>query len=451
MSVSLRQCIITCLPKGNKPRQNLKNWRPISLLSVIYKIGSTAIANRIKKHLDKIISSNQSGFITGRYIGDITRLIYDIMYLTEKNKVPGLLMFVDFEKAFDSVSWKFLYSTLQVFGFGNSILQWIKTFNKNIKATVIQCGVMSKFINIEKGCRQGDPIASYLFLLCAEVLLVMIKYNTRLKGIKLGNFEYKISQFADDTTLLLDGSRTSLLAALNTLEIFGTMSGLKVNTDKTKLIWIGKKRFARDKIDTVESLNWGQTRFDLLGITFSVNLDEIPIINYEKAIAKSENILKTWSKRSLTPFGKVTVVKSLMLPLMNHLFISLPNPSEHLINQLDHMIDRFIWDNKPCKVKKKRLIKGYLEGGLKMIDICTFIKSLKITWIRRLTSNCTAPWYNLTQDIIGSIYKLIVFGSDWSLKNAQKIKNDFWKDVLYSWSHLVCKWGVSPLCKSKLQ
>ena len=80
MSISLRQCIINCLPKGNKPRHFLKNWRPISLLSVIYKIGSSAVANRIKKYLDKIISPSQSGFVSGRYIGHSTRLIYDIMY-----------------------------------------------------------------------------------------------------------------------------------------------------------------------------------------------------------------------------------------------------------------------------------------------------------------------------------------------------------------------------------
>ena len=83
MSLSLRQCIITCLPKGDKPRQFIKNWRPISLLSVIYKIGSSAIANRIKKFLLHVISPEQSGFISGRYVGDSTRLIYDLISIAE--------------------------------------------------------------------------------------------------------------------------------------------------------------------------------------------------------------------------------------------------------------------------------------------------------------------------------------------------------------------------------
>ena len=84
MSVSFCQCIITCLPKGDKPRQFIKNWCPISLLSVIYKIGSSAIANCIKKFLGCVISSEQSGFISGRYIADSTHLIYELMSIAEQ-------------------------------------------------------------------------------------------------------------------------------------------------------------------------------------------------------------------------------------------------------------------------------------------------------------------------------------------------------------------------------
>ena len=203
MSLSLRQCIITCLSKGEKPRQFIKNWRPISLLSVIYKIGSSAIANRIKKFLGDVISPEQSGFISGRYIGDSTRLIYDLISIAEQKNIPGLLMLVDFEKAFNSISWNFLYSVLKLLGFGPSIIKWIHTFNKNIKATIMQCGVMSSFINIEKGCHQGDPIAPYLFIICAQILNLMLKYNQSVRGIKVGNTEFRLTQFADDTTIYI--------------------------------------------------------------------------------------------------------------------------------------------------------------------------------------------------------------------------------------------------------
>ena len=102
MSISLRQCIISCLPKGDKPRQFLKNWRPILLLSVVYKIASSALAARLRTVLHNL--NLQSGFMSNRFIGENTRLIYDIIQYANSNQIPGLLMLIDFQKAFDSVS-----------------------------------------------------------------------------------------------------------------------------------------------------------------------------------------------------------------------------------------------------------------------------------------------------------------------------------------------------------
>ena len=86
LSVSLRQCIITCLPKAKKDQSLIKNWHPISLLSVIYKLASGTIAERLKKTLNHVISDCQTGFIKGRYISESTRLIYDILHATDEKK-----------------------------------------------------------------------------------------------------------------------------------------------------------------------------------------------------------------------------------------------------------------------------------------------------------------------------------------------------------------------------
>ena len=110
------------------------------MLSVLYKLASAAIANRLKPYLDNLINKTLNGFVPGRYIGECTRLVFDIMNYTEKkNKL------IDVEKAFDSVSWTFIYKTLEFFRLGKSFINWIKLFNTDIKATIIQCG---KFINI---------------------------------------------------------------------------------------------------------------------------------------------------------------------------------------------------------------------------------------------------------------------------------------------------------------
>ena len=122
LSVTLRQTVINCIPKGDKLRHFLKNWRPISLLCLLYKLISTVVANRLKT-VHYLISESQCGFMQGRYIGEVTRLIYDIMNYTEKNKIDGLLMLIDFEKAFDSISWSFMFNVLEKLGFGQGFIE----------------------------------------------------------------------------------------------------------------------------------------------------------------------------------------------------------------------------------------------------------------------------------------------------------------------------------------
>ena len=95
------------------------------------------------------------------------------------------------------------------------------------------------FFYLKRGCRQGDPISPYIFILCTEILGKMIRDNKDIKGVHINNKEIKLSQYADDTQLLLDGSEISLKEALRTLKQYYIMSGLKVNVDKTRALWIG--------------------------------------------------------------------------------------------------------------------------------------------------------------------------------------------------------------------
>ena len=128
MSVTQRRGIITCIPKENKPKRFVKNWRPITLLNTVYKIASSCIAERIKNVLPKIIGEEQKGFLTGRYIGENIRMLYDVLAFTESHDLPGIVMLIDFEKAFDSISWSFIKKTLDFFDFGPDIKKWIDVF-----------------------------------------------------------------------------------------------------------------------------------------------------------------------------------------------------------------------------------------------------------------------------------------------------------------------------------
>ena len=94
-------------------------------------------------------------------------------------------MLIDFEKAFDSLSWNFIFECLNFFNFGKSIQQWIEVFYKNISSCIIQNGIVSEYFKPGRGCRQGDPISPYLFIICAEILGILIRNNRDIKGIKI--------------------------------------------------------------------------------------------------------------------------------------------------------------------------------------------------------------------------------------------------------------------------
>ena len=155
MSVTQRQGVITCIPKEGKSKEFLKNWRPITLLNSTYKLASSCIAERMQSVLSHLISTDQTGFIPGRYIGENCRLIYDILHFTEKNYIPGILLLIDFEKAFDSISWSFIYDTLKFFNFGESVIEWVNTFYKDITSAVTQTCSLSEFFKVQRGFRQG--------------------------------------------------------------------------------------------------------------------------------------------------------------------------------------------------------------------------------------------------------------------------------------------------------
>ena len=182
MSNSQKQAVITPVEKQGKDRTLIENWRPISLVNVDAKIISKVISSRIKNVLPYVIHSNQTGHVKGRYIGETVRSIFDIMDFTEKENIPGLMIFIDFRKAFDILEWSFLFNCLDSFNFGNEFKRWISTFYKNIQS-VINNGLSSEYFNLTRGVRQGDPLPPYLFLLAVETLAIAIRENEEIKGI----------------------------------------------------------------------------------------------------------------------------------------------------------------------------------------------------------------------------------------------------------------------------
>ena len=237
--------------------------------------------------------------------------------------------------------------------------------------------------------------------------------------------------YADDVTLTLDGSERSLKRAFEILDRFSTISGLNLNYSKTEVIWIGSKKYSEDKLCSEYPLEWGKSRFKMLGIMFDVNLDCIVRNNFESKFIVVKNILKQWKKRNLTPVGKIVVLKSLALPVLNHLFIALPTPDEKFLKELEKLIFSFIWNDKPDRIKRDVLTLDYKLGGLKMINVRNFIKSMKISWVRRLLFE-EKSWSNIIKLKI-VCEKLLTCGTDYISNVIPNIQNKFWSDVFKAW------------------
>ena len=101
--------------------------------------------------MNKLIDPDQKGFITGRYIGENIRLVYDIFFETKQQQIPGLLLSIDFQQAFDSISLKFIHKVLDYFNFGPSIKSWIKLFQSGAESCILQNGFMSDFFQLGRG------------------------------------------------------------------------------------------------------------------------------------------------------------------------------------------------------------------------------------------------------------------------------------------------------------
>ena len=163
------------------------------------------------------------------------------------------------------------------------------------------------------------------------------KENNDIKGIIINGNEYKLSQYADDTQLILDGTEKSLKAALDLLKTYYIMSGLKINVDKTRALWIGSSCGSSGKLCEEYALDWSQEPLKILGVTFSPLVFNIWDLNVQEKLLKVEHILSQWSKRKLSLSGRITIIKSLALSKFVHLFISLLAPPNGLIKELENM------------------------------------------------------------------------------------------------------------------
>ena len=358
LSLDQRRALLVLIPKGTKDKRELQNWRPISLLDVDYKILAKVLAKKLQQVITKIISPDQAGYIKGRYIGDNIRTMLDILDITKNKTEPGIMIMIDFEKAFDTISWSFLHKTLN-FNFGPTFKKYIKLLYTSSVCSVTNNGFHSEFFNISRGIRQGCPISALLFILYVEVLAIYIREQENIKGIMIGKNEIRITQFADDTCLYLNGTN-SLENVIAVFEDFYRYAGLRLNIEKTEAIWLGKT----NRYGKICNIKITHKLIKVLGIWISKDFDEMLKINFDERIEKLNTLLNIWSQRNLTIKERITILKAKALPLVTYMS-TCPYVPKLIIDTIDKVLYNFVWKKKH-HVKRTALIASPSQGGLKM-------------------------------------------------------------------------------------
>ena len=285
------------------------------------------------------------------------------MEYTQMKKMTGTILFLDFEKAFDSVRWEFLHKVLKAHNFGQSFMNWIRIIYKNISSCILNNGFSSGYFQLGRGVRQGDPLSPLLFVLVVESMASAIRSDKGIKGITIHHEETKLVQFADDTTLMLSDI-SSIKNAIRLLEKFARVSGLKLNLGKSKAMWLGEKSIPNRKLF---NLTWTDEPIKALGIYFCKNEKQAEEKNFSEKIKSLKRQLNLWKGRYVSIFGRILIIKCLAISKFVFL-ASMVHIPDWVIRLVEKEIYDFLWQGKGDKIKRKTVINPIEKGGLNMVD-----------------------------------------------------------------------------------
>jgi hypothetical protein len=438
MSSDQRIGIITLTPKKQKIRTFLKNWRPITLLCVDYKILAKVLALRLHTILPEYIDESQFGYVKDRYIGENIRCLIDLNTMYKKKNQEAYAIQIDFEKAFDSINWDFMFTSLEIMNFDKDFIKWVKILYKNTTSCVLNNGHKTDQFNLRRGVHQGCPLSALLFIILVQVLQHMLNKAKGIKGVLVGNTEIKILQMADDTTILTRDIK-DVPKILNLLKTFHAISGLKTNIEKTVAYKLGGNKIEAGQ-EKKHGLTWSNPPIKLLGITISDDKNTEKSENFNEKNKNIDLLTRIWCTRNLSMKGKLSVINSLLVPKLIYPCTILDVPTEIIDTATNH-IKTFFWNWKRPKIKLDTIIRKIEDGGIKFPCLDCKVKSWKTLWaIRALRYEESNPlWIKIINTLLPDSITLCYL-----LKShpTREYLDKYCPNLPEIYKNIICTWSV---------
>ncbi|KAG7551546.1 Reverse transcriptase zinc-binding domain [Arabidopsis thaliana x Arabidopsis arenosa] len=377
---------ICLIPKKPNPSR-MTDLRPISLCSVIYKIVSKILCNRLKTFLPAIVSDTQGAFVSGRLISDNILLAHEMVHALRTNSKCDedfMAIKTDMSKAYDRVEWNFLEELLIRLGFDIRWVQWIMSCVRSVSYSVLINGSSYGYIKPERGLRQGDPLSPFLFILCAEALVHIMnkaEQEGRLTGLRLTPLCPSIQHllFADDSLFICQATFKECTEFLTCLRLYGRASGQEINFQKSAITF-GKKLdpYMKRLLGLFTGIEQEGGTGKYLGLPECFSGSKRELLGFITDRLKSR--LSGWYEKTLSLGGKEVLIKSVALALPVYA-MSCFRLTKYQCQKITSAMENFWWNEREEKQKMhwvswEKICKSKAQGGLGFRDIGRFNQAL---------------------------------------------------------------------------